>query len=297
MQSNYFEKAQDFIWRNARLIDRYRFAYLFCQGPKEPVLAALKAYQNPDGGFGNALEPDKRVPASQPLDAEEALKYLDSVDALRDPQVHREMLLPLCDWLQTITRAEGGIPFSLPSANAYPHTPWMGTDENPPAAINPTAAIAGHLLKSGVRHPWLDRAVDYLWKAIEASQDDSYHTVITEVVFLQNAPDKTRAAGLLERLVERVRKPGVVELDPGAGGYVQMPLDWAPRADSLFRPLFDDATLQTHLAALAARQRPDGGWPITWDSISPAVECEWRGKMTVDKLLTLRSYDEAGFKI
>ena len=36
MLSQRIERAQDFIWRNARLIDRFRFAYHFIRGPAEP---------------------------------------------------------------------------------------------------------------------------------------------------------------------------------------------------------------------------------------------------------------------
>src|SRR5438876_529634 len=42
--------ARDFIWRNGRLLDRHLFAHLFDGGPREPVLAALRPYQNDDGG-------------------------------------------------------------------------------------------------------------------------------------------------------------------------------------------------------------------------------------------------------
>ena len=297
MQSQAFELAQEFIWRNARLIDRYLFTALFCQGPKTQVISALKAYQNPDGGFGNALEPDKRTPASQPIDAESALRYLDAVDGLSDPQVHRDLLQPLCGWLQSVTTPEGGIPFVLPTSNPYPHTPWMATsDDHPPAAVNPTASVAGYLLKGGVRHTWLERAVEYCWKHIELSTDIEYHTVMTEVVFLQNAPAPSRAAGLLAQRVQRTRQPGVVELDPDAGGYVHMPLDWAPRPDSPFRSQFDELTLRTHLARLAKRQQPDGGWSITWDTVSPAAVMECRAKVTIDAIATLQAYQSIGIR-
>jgi hypothetical protein len=53
------------------------------------VLAALLPYQNEDGGFGNALEPDKRCPSSQPQDIECALHILDAIDALHDSMVMR----------------------------------------------------------------------------------------------------------------------------------------------------------------------------------------------------------------
>ena len=295
MQPQIFELAQEFIWRNARLIDRHLYACLFGQGPKAAVVAALKAYQNPDGGFGNALEPDKRAPTSQPIDAETALIYLNTIGALSDAQVKSELLLPLCGWLQSVTTKEGGIPFLLPSANAYPHTPWMGTsDDHPPAAINPTASVTGYLLKSGLQHAWIDQAVEYCWQNIETSTDDEFHTIMPEVVFLQNAPDPGRAAGLLAQLVQRTRQHSLVELDPDAGGYVHMPLDWAGRPDSPFRVLFDDDTLRIHLARLAKRQQADGGWPISWDTVSPAAEMEWRSRVTIDAISTLQAYQSVG---
>ncbi len=298
MKAQAFDLAQEFIWRNARLIDRYLFTCLFRQGPKAAVITALKAYQNPDGGFGNALEPDKRTPASQPIDAEIALRYLNAVDALSDAQVHRDLLLPLCGWLQSVTTEKGGIPFVLPSANAYPHTPWMGTaDDHPLAALNPTASVTGFLLKGGVRHAWVDRAVEFCWQNIETSDDHEFHTMVTELVFLQNAPDPARAAGLLAQLIERARQPGMVELDPNAGGYVHMPLDWAGQPDSPFRALFDTDVLRTHLKNLANRQQADGGWPITWDSVGPAAEMEWRAKGTIEAISTLRAYQAAGIDI
>ena len=293
MQNQTFDRAQDFIWRNARLLDRHLFSYLFCHGAQAPIIQALKTYQNADGGFGSALEADNRSPFSQPIAAESALCYLASCNALSDPLVQREMLLPLCNWLQSVTTTEGGVPFVLPSANAYPHTPWMGTaDDHPPAALNPTASLAGYLLTSGVQHPWLTGAVDYCWRQIESSILDEYHSMMTEVLFLQHAPDKMRANARLSQLVARASQPGMVEMDPDAGGYVHMPLDWAAHPSSPFRPLFDHSTLKLHLHRLAQRQRPDGGWPISWDTISPAAELDWRGKMTIDALVTLHAYEE-----
>ena len=70
------ERAEQFIWLNARLLERQLFDHLFRGGPRESSLAALRAYQNADGGFGNALEPDKRCPTSQPIDVEIAMKRL-----------------------------------------------------------------------------------------------------------------------------------------------------------------------------------------------------------------------------
>jgi len=118
--------------------------------------------------------------------------------------------------------------------------------------------------------------------------------MMTELVFLQNAPDRDRASDRLAQLVERARQPGMVELDPNAGGYVYMPLDWASQPNSPFRPLFDSDILGTHLAMLARRQQQDGGWPITWDTVSPAAELEWRAQVTINALSTLQAYAAEG---
>ncbi len=297
MNPSLFSRAETFVWSNARLLDRHLFAHLFCGAPAEPVIATLKAYQNPDGGFGQAIEPDNRCPESQPIFVETALGILDRIHALADPRVQAEMLLPVCDYLASITTQAGGVPFVLPSANRYPHTPWMGAPEDPPAGLNPTASIAGLLYKAGVQHPWLDQAAAFCWQEIVASETDDFHTIMPVVTFLENTPQRDQAAPQLERILERVHSQRLVELDPNAGGYVHLPLAWASTPNSFFRKLFDDETLRLHLAALAQRQQPDGGWPISWDSVSPAAEYEWRGWITLEALSTLRAYEEAGFVV
>lgn len=71
------ERAKSFLYQNARLLDRRRYEYFFEEGTKEAVIEALRPYQNRDGGFGNALEPDIRCPHSQPVPTEMALTIMD----------------------------------------------------------------------------------------------------------------------------------------------------------------------------------------------------------------------------
>ena len=58
--------AARFLAGNARVLDRRRFERLFLGGEARPVRDAVAAFRNSDGGFGHALEPDGRTPASQP---------------------------------------------------------------------------------------------------------------------------------------------------------------------------------------------------------------------------------------
>ena len=142
MGSSIFDRAETFIWQNARLLERQQFAYHFKGGSRASVIAALRAYQNSDGGFGNALEPDVRCPESQPVPVQHAFEILDTVG------FDREMVQQTCDYLMMIATPEGGVPWLLPSAHHYPRASWWNTVDSPPASLNPTAAIAGLLHKN-----------------------------------------------------------------------------------------------------------------------------------------------------
>ena len=279
------ESAQPFILSNARLLERHLFAYLFQDGDRQKVLTALLAYQNEDGGFGNALEPDKRTSTSQPIDQEFALRILSDIG------FELSIALQICDFLETITR-DGGVPFVLPTVRDAPRAEWWNPEtDDPPPTINPTASIAGLLHKHHIQHPWLEGATDFCWRQIEHFQDLGSHDLLCILLFLEHVPDRDRAERAFTKISTYLLESGLIAYDPQASGYVFMPLVYAPSPDAICRRLFDDLTIQTHLDALARKQQEDGGWPITWNAISPACELEYRGIVTIRALQTLKAYD------
>jgi hypothetical protein len=279
------EAAAGFVWRTGRLIDRYRFAHLFLGGDRAPVLAALAAYQNPDGGFGNALEPDLRGPASQPEPVEVAFRVLDEVGAMDHP-----MVAAACDWLVTASTAEGGVPFVLPSALEHPRAPWWQTEPDPPAGLVPTAAIAGLLHKHRAEHPWLAGATAFTWRAIDAMGRTNPYEVRSVLPFLDHVPDRARAEAAFRRVGALTLDQGLVALDPAAEGEVHSPLDLAPTPDTMARRLFSDEVIEAHLDHLAASQRPDGGWTVNFPAFTEAAGLEWRAVVTVSSLVVLGAY-------
>lgn len=282
------DAAAGFVWRNARLLDRHRFAFFTGAGGAEPVVATLRAYANADGGFGNGLEPDIRAPLSQPQPLELALRVLDEVDAFDDPLVARA-----CDWLTDVTTAEGGVPFVLPSVRDWPRAPWWQSDDAPPASVNPTAPIAGLLTRNGVSHPWLARASEFVWRALDGPLESlGGYEAIALYAFLDGVRgvDAARAEDVAARLGQIVRERELVALDPAATGHVFTPLALAPRPDALARREFADDVIDAHLDALAGGQEDDGGWSIGWQPPSAAAVLEWRGWISVGALDTLRAY-------
>jgi hypothetical protein len=283
------DAAAGFVWRTARLLDRYRFAHLFLDGDRGPVLAALAAYQNHDGGFGNALEPDLRGPASQPEPVEVGFRVLDEIGAMDDP-----MVAAACDWLATASTPEGGVPFVLPSALEHPRAPWWQTEPDPPADLVPTAAIAGLLHQHGVAHPWLDGATAFTWRAVDAMGQTSPYEVRSVLVFLDHVPDRERAEAAFRRVGALTLEQGLVARDPAATGDVHGPLDFAPTPDTMARRLFDDQVIEAHLDHLLASQRPDGGWTVNFPAWTEAAGLEWRAWATVHNLGVLRAYGRLG---
>ena len=279
-----FAAAEQFMLREARLLDRRRFEHRFLAGSSGAVVAALLPYRNEDGGYGNALEPDLRGPSSQPVPLEHALHILDEIDSF-----DTGMVPAACGWLTTATTKEGGVPFVLETVTDGPHAPWW--EPTGKAYLNPTAGIAGLLHKHRIKHPWLERATAFCWEALPRDLHDVVgpDDAVSILVFLEHVPDRERAQEMFERLGKRIVGE-LAALDPQASGYVKSPLDYAPHPNRLARRLFDDATIDAHLDALAAKQQDDGGWPITWEPPSAAGVNEWRGVWTFKALDVLDSY-------
>jgi hypothetical protein len=281
-----FDAAAEFMAGHARVLDRRVFQRLFQGGAPEPVRDAVTAYRNDDGGFGHALEPDLRAPASQPAAVEMALRIMDAADAW-DERLVRDAI----DWLTSIAPAEGGATFVLPTLSQGPHAPWWVPAEGNPVSLIQTGQIAGVLYARGFAHPWRDAATEAMWRGIDQLTNPNAYEMFGVLAFLQHVPDRARAENALQRIGRPLR--ALVTLDPNAEGETHSPLDFAPVPDSIARPLFDDATIEAHLNHLAGAQLEDGGWTFNWPAWSPAAEADWRGFLTVDALRVLRANGRA----
>ena len=283
-----FDAAAGFLAARARVLDRRLFQRMFQGGPAGPVRDAVAAYRNADGGFGHAIEPDCRTPASQPAAVEMALHLLDVAD-----EWDERLVRDACDWLVTVAPAEGGATFVEPTVSQGPHAPWWVSAEGNPVSLIQTGQIAGVLYARGFAHPWLGGATEAMWRGIEQLTEPGGYEMFGVLTFLQHVPDRSRAADAFGRVGALLFDRGLVALDPEAPGEVHTPLDFAPLPDSIARPLFDEATIGAHLDHLAAAQREDGGWMFNWPSWSAAAEADWRGFLTVDALRILRANGRA----
>lgn len=275
--------AEHFIMRNARLLDRHRFAYHFLGAPAEPIRQVLDAYRNPDGGYGNALNPDLRGHRSQPVAVEAALRVHDELGS-----IPRSIARDIGRYLGSIAQDDGGVPPVTRTVRVSDAAPWWRERTDFGAQLATTAAIAGLLHKHHICHPWRDRATAFCWQRISLLHWTDPVEAYAVCTFLAHAADRERAAAELSRLRPTIR--AVIEFDPDTSGPVHTPLDIAPRPDSTARALFSDAEIDRHLDALQARQESDGGWDHVGEPWCATSNSDWRGIVTVRRLITLSAY-------
>ena len=94
---------------------------LFAGGPAEPVATALAAYQNADGGFGHALEPDLRCPGSQPAATLYALEMLHEAGMMDTDMARRARA-----WIASVAAAGRRDPVRAARLRALPALSVVG---------------------------------------------------------------------------------------------------------------------------------------------------------------------------
>ncbi|WP_255955923.1 hypothetical protein [Streptomyces odontomachi] len=297
-------RAEEFVLLTARVLEQRRFAYHFLgggAGAADAVERALAAYRNEDEGYGHALEPGLRGPQSRPSHVVHALRVLDSIGRCHGQPVER-----LGRYLTAVSAPDGALPHLVPGRHRH----------GPQGDLLTTGHAVGLLHRNDVWHPWLFRATDFCWHAVESSAAPTPHEVRAAVAFLDSVPDRTRAEAAADRLGRLVREQGLVVLDPGqlgagpqaagagrAPGEHHLPHHYARVPRSLARAWFTDDEMARSLDFLAADQQRDGGWPVLpagpaprqdterrWSPGAALERLERRPVVTVEALRTLRAY-------
>jgi hypothetical protein len=202
----------------------------------------------------------------------------------------------LCDWLDSVTLPDGGLPFALPVADPTACAPFWAQADPTVSALQSTAFAAGAAHRVAAHdpavaeHPWLARATRYCLDEIAAVQTQPHAIALAFAIGLLDAVHDRypEAPGLLARLGEFVPASGLVAVEGGSEGETLRALDFASVPDSPASALLGPGVLAAELDRLADRQQHDGGWTVDFASFSPAAALEWRGYATVRAVSTLQ---------
>ncbi len=286
-----YRRAREFIHAQARPLERAVFAHEFEAGARGAVLHALTAYQNPDGGYGNAIEPDLRLPESS------AIATLTGLDVLRDlragadePAVRRAIA-----WV--VAQYDSALPgwrCVPPAVDDFPHAGHWSWALHGPGGPWPYLRVPGARLLSHLQHwrslapPALLAGYTEVFRAHVETLDGSLgsHELLDS--------STVEAPELREKLCALA--VANVNRDPAKWTeYVNKPLRLAPLPGSLFAAVLE-AEVSMNLDFEIEQQSSDGGWQPnwSWQGAYPAewenARREWRGDLTLRALRSLRAY-------
>lgn len=267
------EKARRFIYRNARPLDLARWQYHFENGSKEAVIHALSYYQNADGGFGYALEPDLWNEQSSPVSTASATGILREIDFY---DCSNKMIKAILDYFEnTSFQHHNGWLLKIPSNNDFPHSPWweysketeMGFDGA--AEYNPTAGIVSFIVKAADKSSALyKKAMD---TANKAAQKVTNHDAIemheagglVDMFANINLADITHTPELLLQQLKNMIS-NVIEKDTSKwDSYIAKPSSFFNSTNSIFYA--DNKEIAEYECDyIITTQLPDGSWDIPW---------------------------------
>lgn len=284
----------------ARKIDLELFNYAINNSPADTVLKELLKYQNDDGGFGNALEPDARVPESSPLATTVAMQYVSK--KLKENSTEKSQIINSALNYFDSTYQESTMQwFSYTEqVNDYPHAPWWEfkdedqlSDEN---WGNPTVEVLGYINKyCGISAE--SKYYEAFQKAKDRLKKRSYieqHELLCYVRFYDylSEEDQDDLYDIIETHLLRT-----VETDPSKwGSYLPMPLDYIKAPSSPFISKFEKS-IKENLKLLIESQQDDGGWYPTWDWSGnypnewKGAKKEWAGYLTAQNMITLDRFN------
>ncbi|MBP1548098.1 MAG: hypothetical protein J6A37_16055 [Oscillospiraceae bacterium] len=302
---NTFEKARQFIYRNARPLDLARWQYHFEKGSRENVLHALSFYQNPDGGFGHGIEPDFLNPDSTPIAVWAAAEIISEV-GLTDKS--HPMITGILRYL------ESGADFdyeqnqwrnTVPTNNDYPHAIWWEYNDGGEYKYNPTAALAAFIIR------FADSSSELYGKACELAEQaikwfvsavpfDEQH-VTGCFITLYNALAETDIsiadmALFKEKLCENVTHTICHDTEKWAAEYVTKPSALKVTRDSIFYA-DNERLAQYECEFIRSSQLPDGSFTVPWQWWTDYKEFEvsanrWKSSIIISNMLYLKANEK-----
>ena len=141
-----YKTAEQYIQDNARYLEKQIYHHYFISPCADKVVKALSMYQNKDGGYGNGLEPDFRLPNSSPMATSVALRLLSEFK--NEPLAFDQIEKAISYLENTYLPEKNGWEKTGKLVNLFPHAPWWQYgDVDLNFDFNPSAELLGYLIE------------------------------------------------------------------------------------------------------------------------------------------------------
>lgn len=296
-----FQRAKSFIFSKGRILDQRLFEFHFEHGSKESVIEVLKTYQNEDGGFGKALEPDLRSPLSTVYTTSQGLFILREIGATSEETIVKKAIA----YLLNSYIKEGSIwPIIPKEALKSPHAGhWDDIIEKEfdDFFINMRAGLAGHFWHYSELVPegFTEKTTREVMETLLATPDQKLGWIFDLWSYLglmdtMNLPQNHR-----DEILDKLKRviPDKIEKNPEKWSMMSVsPLNMAPTPNSPMIPVIDSGLIQDNLDYDIDQQLQDGTWALdwSWEQDDPeawkVAEIEWKAHLAIGKLRTLQAY-------
>ena len=293
-----YEKAVNYIKQNARPIDKALYAYHFEKGSMAAFLTELVAFQNADGGFGHALEPDLRLVDSSVIATTVAFQHFLSFELPGD----HEMVRQACAHLLTTYDAQHvNWPIIPANIDDAPHAPWWNYDSNVMSKnpVNPRAEIVRYLhaypehFPTPMRNTVTQSVIDYLFS--QPDDMDMFDLYCYIHLWKSEGLPKVTRSRIFDRLQQVVNNT-VQRRPEDWKDYGLNPLSVASAPDSPFMNDMLREAVDQNLDFMIDAQNADGCWQPNWSwgeqwpAAWEQAKTEWSGLITLGNLRTLKAF-------
>ena len=299
---NTFEKARNFIYRNARPLELARWQYHFENGSAEAVLHALSYYQNEDGGFGHGLESDFLNPNSTPIATWAATEILREINLSDSTHPIVQGILRYLDSGADFDTTQNQWLNTVPTNNDYPHATWWTYKGISEQKYNPTAPLAGFILKFAAKETPLYRkglqivteAVNWFLQNIPFEEMHITACFVQLYEYLKDLETSIDMTLFRETLLDHVHKNICHDSSLWAVKYTSKPSDYFNSPESIFYS--DNAeTAKAELDFIVRNQLEDGSFPVTWQWWTDYKEFEvsvirWKCIFCINNMRYLKNF-------
>ena len=301
---NTFEKAKEFIYKNARPLDFMRWRYHFENTDKEEVLAVLSNYQNEDGGFGHGLEEDSWNPNSSPIQTWAATEILHEISFT---DKNHKIIKGILAYLDSGRDFEDFFWYNtIKSNNEYPHAPWWHAKNGDTSynSYNPTACLAGFIIRFAERESDLYKLGSFIAKQvfdriILGSEKSDMHTLFCYIRFFQYYEESgiTNVFDieiLKEKLIQEVKNTITQETDKWETSYICKPSQFLNSKNSIFYKNNENIS-EYECEYIIKTQLDDGSWDIPWKWTDYPEQWAisknwWKSNTIISNLLYLKGF-------
>ncbi|WP_181347704.1 hypothetical protein [Thalassobacillus sp. CUG 92003] len=294
------QQLLDEVIENGRELEAMKARNMKGEQTGEDILIALRRFQNDDGGFGNGLEADFRLPDSSALATSVAFQTLIQWEEhpLALPIIERSITY-LEDHFDEARRGWYAVP---PKVNDYPHAFWWHVHEDGRSFIdhhwgNPSAELIGYLYqyRSFTRRLNVDQLVKDALEHLDGLEKfESEHEIYCYQRLFKLHPD-LETPRLADKITHAVQEL-VHEDQTKWKEYVPQPLSFVHHPDEQDYDISHEA-IETNLDMLVdvlkdgKLREPNWAWGDHYPDAWQAAKQEWEGVLTLEALTLLDHFN------